>query len=556
MRKICGFLLLVLMSVSFYAQDALLKILKDELKYEFNEMQKLQQKPYFMDFRVIDRTSHSITSDFGSIAGQYNTRVRNFVPSVRVGDTMLDNNVDPHQTSARRFGVNTVSLPLDDNAKAIQQTIWDECFFKYKRAVDDYEKASADKKLKVEAEDKAPSFSQANVEVYYEEPLKANQTKFDEAYWKERIKKVSAEFLKNPEIIVGTASVSYSYQRRYYVNTAGAEVVQNQSSARIMINAMIKADDGMELPLFKSYFAYTPDGLPSEKELLTEVKMMMDKLVKLKNAPLVSPYTGPALLSGAASGVFFHEIFGHRIEGQKMKSERDGQTFKKMVGELVLPGDLTVYCDPTLTKYIGKDLNGHYKYDDQGVKARRVNVVENGILKQFLMTRTSIDGFPQSNGHARADLGYDPDARQSNLIIESSKPKTDAELRKLLIDEAKAQDKEYGYFFKAVSGGLTMTGRAAANSFNVTPLEVYRVYVDGRPDEMVRGVDLIGTPLSMFSRIIYAGDGKSSEIFTGTCGAGSGSIPVTAISPTILVKQVEMQRKAKSNEKAPVLPRP
>jgi predicted Zn-dependent protease len=556
LKKIAGFVLLLFISVSLQAKDPLLKILKEELDYQFSELQKQPQPPYFMDFRVTDRTVRSVQTDFGSISGENDSRTRNFVPSIRVGNMELDNQFEPRQTSVTQGGVMSVSLPLKDDASAIKQAIWDECFVKYKRAVDDYERTVANQKLRVEAEDKAPSFGKAKVEVFYESPLDANKIKFDEKYWGERMKRISADFLKNPELIAGSANVTFDYQRRYYVNSDGAEVVQNLTYARIMINAMLKADDGMDLPLFKSYFAFTPDGLPSEKELLADVKLLMEKLVLLKNAELVSPFTGPALLSGAASGVFFHEIFGHRIEGQKMKSDRDGQTFKKMVGEYVLPEALSVYCDPTLKQYIGKDLNGFYKYDDQGVKAQRVDVVKDGRLRNFLMTRTPIDGFPESNGHARADLGFDTDSRQSNLIVESSKPYTDAELRKLLIDEAKAQDKEYGYFFKTVSGGLTQTSAMATNSFSVNPLEVYRIYVDGRPDEMVRGVDLIGTPLSMFSRITHAGDINSAEIFIGTCGAASGQIPVTAISPTILVKQVEMQRKPRSADRAPILPRP
>ena len=170
------------------------------------------------------------------------------------------------------------------------------------------------------------------------------------------------------------------------------------------------------------------------------------------------------------------------------------------------------------------------------------------------MTRTPIEGFEYSNGHARAQAGFQPVSRQSNLIVETKHPYTDLELKNMLIQEAKNQGKEYGYFFKAVTGGFTQTGRSGANSFNVTPLEVYRVYVDGREDELVRGVDMIGTPLSMFSNIEHAGG--EYEIFTGTCGASSGNVPVTAISPTIFVNKVELQKKPKPSVTPALLPRP
>jgi Predicted Zn-dependent proteases and their inactivated homologs len=369
-----------------------------------------------------------------------------------------------------------------------------------------------------------------------------------------KTKKISAVFNSDPKIIEGSANLSYILERRYFLDIEGREIVQNLSYAKIIVSASTMADDGMKLPLYLSYFAYNPSDLPSEEEIIKDAKEVANKLKELRNAPIVNPFTGPALLSGEASGVFFHEIFGHRIEGLRMKNDSDGQTFKKMVGQYVLPADMQVFDDPTLKQYNNKDLNGYYKFDDEGIRAKRVDVVVDGKLNDFLMTRTPLDNHPKSNGHARGAVGLDPVSRQSNLVIETKNSKTEAELRNLLLEEVKRQGKEYGYFFKQVTGGFTFTGKGSINSFNVSPLEVYRVFLDGRPDELVRGVDLIGTPLSMFSNIIYAG-GKS-EIFTGMCGAESGSIPVTAISPAILVNKVEVQRKPKSQERPPILPLP
>jgi len=346
--------------------------------------------------------------------------------------------------------------------------------------------------------------------------------------------------------------LSYNLTRKYYVSTDGSEIAENRPYIMLSINAETIADDGMQLPLHQNYFAFKISDLPSDATIIKDIKAMSDKLSQLKKAPLVQPYTGPAILSGSASGVFFHEIFGHRIEAQRMKSDQDGQTFKAMVGQSVLPSSLNVFDDPTLKEYRGVKLNGHYIFDEQGVRGERVDVVRDGVLRNFLMTRTPIDGFPSSNGHARAEMVYDPTSRQSNLLIETTDYKTESELRMLLKEEAKKQGKEYGYYFKKVTGGLTQTSSMAVNSFNVTPLEVYKVFVDGRKDELVRGVDIIGTPLSMFSNIIFAGG--ESEVFTGTCGASSGNIPVTAISPTILVNKVELQRKPKPANTPPILP--
>jgi len=199
-------------------------------------------------------------------------------------------------------------------------------------------------------------------------------------------------------------------------------------------------------------------------------------------------------------------------------------------------------------------LNGYYQYDDEGVKAQRVPVVEKGVLKNFLMSRCPINNFPKSNGHGRCQAGFDPVSRQGNLIVESSNAVPYLQLRQMLIDECKKQNKPYGLIFKEVEGGFTFTGRIMPNSFNVRPIFVYRVYTDGRPDEVVRGVDIVGTPLVSFGKILATSD--DVDVFNGYCGAESGSVPVSAVSPSILVSEIEVQKKEKSQEKPPILPPP
>ena len=537
------------------AQERLMEVLRDELRRESEELKKEEFPPYHMNFRVIDKQVSYVEASFGSENGDMYYRQRRFVPQIRIGSMASDNfRIRQMGAVGNQFGLPSALLPLDDGEKAIRQAVWSETNSRYRFAVDVYQNERASRSVNVEQEDKAPCFSEAPVEKYSEAPLPPEQQRLDLKKWGERMKKVSSVFVDYPELLDGKAAVTYTAERRYFLNTEGTEVVQNLTYARVMISGQVKADDGMVLPLNLSYFAYLPEDLPSDERMMAEARQMAKTLQALRTAPVVDPFTGPALLSGAASGVFFHEIFGHRTEGQRMKSDGDGQTFKKMVGQYVLPPGMQVYDDPTLRRYAGTDLNGFYKYDDQGVKAQRVNVVVDGKLNDFLMTRTPIDNHPQSNGHARAEGGFDPVSRQSNLLVETKDHKSPEELRALLLEEVKKQGKEYGYFFKEVTGGLTFTAKGGTNSFNVTPLEVYRIYPDGRPDELVRGVDLIGTPLSMFSNIIYAGG--EAQVFTGMCGAESGQIPVTAISPTILVNKVETQRKGKSQDILPVLPRP
>ena len=255
--------------------------------------------------------------------------------------------------------------------------------------------------------------------------------------------------------------------------------------------------------------------------------------------------------NGAPNGQSVERFAG--VEGHRQKLGLEGQTFKKKVNESVLQAEFSVYFDPTLRRLGGTDLAGFYRYDDEGVKARRVAVVEHGILKTFLMARSPIEGFASSNGHGRAQLGLTPVARQSNLVVETAQPHSQAELKRMLIDEIKRENKPYGLLFDDIEGGFTITMRFIPNAFNVMPVMVYRVYPDGR-EELVRGVDFIGTPLTTFSKIVAADDRVA--VFNGMCGAESGWVPVSAVSPGLLLSQVEVQKKLKSGERPPILPPP
>jgi predicted Zn-dependent protease len=199
-------------------------------------------------------------------------------------------------------------------------------------------------------------------------------------------------------------------------------------------------------------------------------------------------------------------------------------------------------------------LSGSYTYDDEGQKAQRVELIQDGVLKTFLMSRLPIASFSESNGHGRAQTGRMPTGRQGNLIVTSTKTTSDAALRQQLIDEAKKQGKPYGLYFEDISSGFAVTQRSSPQAFQVIPLVVYRVYVDGRPDELVRGVAIVGTPLAAMKRILAASD--KPEVFNGECGAESGTVPVSAVAPAMLLSEIETQRQPQGIERPPILPIP
>lgn len=556
-RTLLSFLFAICcMDICAQDSDVLLQTLKDELNSEYQQLRQQPVKPYFMSLRVNDFRRVTIQSNMGVAATEDIQEGRTLTPQIRVGNPRLDNFKLITQGAANTQGRDIAPwvLPMNDNdVEGIRAGIWSEVRRRYDFAVNVYRETQAKVSTNVADEDTAACFSVAPVEQYYEQPLTAEQKKIDIEAWRNRMNKVSAVMAAYPELQGGTAQLNFEVSRQYIVNTEGTFVVQNRIAARVMITAQGMASDGMVLPVSFDYYATSLDKLPDVDVMIVKAKELVQRVKALMKAPVANPYTGPAILSGPASGVFFHEIFGHRLEAHRLKS--GGETFRNMVGKNVLPSDFSVYCDPTLSYYRDKELNGHYLFDSEGVRSRRVDNIKNGVLNEFLLSRVPMDGFPQSNGHGRASDGHDAVSRQSSLIVETTAPQTEEKLREMLRAEAKKQGKEYGYYFLTVTGGFTTTGQGnTMNSFNVSPVEVYRVYVDGRPDELVRGVDLIGTPLSMFSHIAAAGN--EPTLFTGSCGAESGWVPVACVSPQIYVTQIETQRRKKAQQTPQILAAP
>jgi len=527
--------------------------MKDELTHSLDALKGQSTPPYFLSYEIGESNNISIVGSFGTITRSNESRRRLMNIDLRVGDYKVDNTRALRGSGqsfdfADRFSF--IEIPIEDDPAAIRTTLWYHTDQKYKRAVEQLTKVKTNMQVQVEQEDKSADFSQEPPETYTE---KLQALALDRHTWEEKIRKYTAPFARYGDIYEANAVLSASAETRWFVSNEGSQIQTSQTYYRLFISAFTKADDGMELPRYESFFAFTPEGLPDDAAILKAVDKMIQDLRALRTAPVVEPYTGPAILSGRASGVFFHEVFGHRIEGHRQKRVEEGQTFKKMVNDKVLPDSFSVVFDPTLYRLGNQDLVGAYRYDDEGVKARRLSVVENGVFKNFLMSRTPIDGFPGSNGHGRNQAGFAPVARQSNLIVQASSPVTRAELKKMLLEQIQKENKPFGLLFDDIQGGFTITTRTIPNAFNVLPVMVYRIYPDGK-EELVRGVDLIGTPLTTFSKILAADD--QVGVFNGVCGAESGWVPVSAVSPGILLSQIEVQKKSMSQERPPLLPAP
>jgi TldD protein len=548
----CWGILLLTASTSSGQTPALMGAVSQELDRNFAVLkQNADPAPYFISYEITEQEYRSISGTRGVVTPVAAGKIRTLDVSVRVGSPQLDNY---HPVSGRGGSAQFTSgaaIPFEDAIDSIKRRLWLETDRSYRAAAERLIQIETNKQVRVEGTDDSADFSREETSVFQQTPP---NVKFDEASWRERVRKLSARFQNFPSVLTSQVIVSCQTDTRYFVSTEGSRIQSGRGYARVILQATAKATDGEDLETSETFEAVECSGLPKDETIQTAIDRLANNLTALLSAPVAEPFVGPAIFSGRAAGVFFHEIFGHRIEGHRQKDESEGQTFTRSVGTSVLPDFLSVVFDPARRKIGDVHLNGWYDYDDEGVKAQPVTVVDKGVLKTFLMSRSPVKGFDRSNGHGRRQPGYEVVSRQSNLVVESSKTVSETRLRQMLLEEVKRQNKPYGLFFAEVTGGYTTTARAGLQAFKVIPVVVYRVYADGRPDEMVRGADIVGTPLASFAKIMMTSD--RPEVFNGYCGAESGSVPVSAVSPEILVSEIEIEKKAKASDRPPLLPAP
>lgn len=510
--------------------------------------------PYFIAYEMKDTQSRHVSARYGAVYKSSSNRSRRLRVELRVGSYEFDN----IGTKSSRFDFSHLpghrassAAPLDDDPQALRNSLWLRTDESYKSALKAYLKRKSKKVTDVVKDEKEPdSFSKAKPEKY---TRPARPFSFDRERLEQLVRTASTQFENHPHIFDSYVMLDGNQQSRYLVNSEGTRIITEMNIYSISIFGATRAPDGMLLKANKTIYALQESKLPPDQEVIGEVRQLIKNLEALRQAPILEPYTGPAILDGEATGVLFHEVVGHRLEGERQLDEEEGKTFKEQVGKKIIPDFLSVVDDPTKRQINGTDLNGFYRYDNEGVKAQRVLLVENGILKNFLLSRTPVKDFPKSNGHGRSSTSEKPRARMANTIVKSSKTVPLAKLKEMLIAEVKKQKKPYGLIIKNIIGGSTHTSSWGYQAYKGIPEMVYRVFPDGK-EELVRGVEIVGTPIASINKIVATSD--QTSIFNGYCGAESGYVPVSAVAPDVLMTEIELQRSMKKSEKGPVLPSP
>ncbi len=528
-----------------------LTAMQEELDRSMAGISKSEPPDFFISYTVADRQFSEVSGSNGALLSSTDNGARWLEVQTRVGTYQLD---DTHKLGDRPPSWTSpgTTMALDNDIGVLRREIWRETDRQYRAATEALIKVETSQQVQVQtAEGNAPDFSREKPHVSIGPRV---EIKVDRKPWEERVRRYTAAFSQSPAVLNSIATFTALGMNQYQVNTEGTKLAFGQVHYRLELYVQSKAPDGMDINRYANFDWLDAQDAPTDRVVFERIKTMIAETEALDKAPLVEPYAGPALLTGRAAAVFFHEVFGHRAEGFRQKDINEGQTFTSKVGEQILPAFISIKDDPTEASFGGRMLLGNYKFDDEGVPGENVSLVDHGVLKTFLMSRSPLVTIPESNGHGRRQLGYVPVARQGNLIVSSSKTMTDAQLRQKLIELVKQQGKPFGLLIDDIAGGFTFTGRSQPQAFQVLPLVVYKVFPDGRPDQLVRGVDIVGTPLVSLTKIVATGD--TPDIFNGYCGAESGSVPVSAVAPAILISEMEVQKKETSTDKPPILPPP
>ncbi len=545
MKRLIVFLILVgAVSISFGQekdQDVIFKALNDEMARSMNELKfKSFEKPYFIEYVVNDSDMLAIRSTYGGLTSSSQDKNRILVAKVRLGSYEFDS------SATARIG-----LPLETDYDVIRHMTWLITDSVYKRVINSYESKKASRKETEETleedEKGIPSFSKATPVVGVEEPIKVV---VDKELWEARARKWSAMFKSMPQFEQSNVNLYVTSQNRYLLNSEGSKLLQPRLLLTYDVHARAESSEDKTVAPFRHIFSKTFDAAPSDKEIEEQIRNFAKELATYNDAgEIEDTYIGPALFVGAASANLVNRVLAPALRagdgGAGIDTITDrlaggiasGTSSEDRIGRKVLPTSISVYDDPTRMKYGESDLVGSYKYDDQGVEAKPIVLVENGILKTLLSTRTPTKKMRESNGRSRAG-----GTNISNLIVESKKGMSIAELKELLIEECKAQGLPFGVIFR--TNQTTLGEPDGVNDF------AYKVYVDDGREEPFRNGAMGGVSFRDLRDILATGDDPFVfNMLLNSSYNGTGT-PASIVTPSLLIEEVTVGKsKLRKNPK-------
>lgn len=533
----------LVLSSHFLGADTL-KIMKQELDRSFVELQNEEIPPYYISYEITENVGATAEGAFGEVTHQTSYMMRNLDVDLRVGSYEMDN-THPHEGFPIAMSMAGLLLPVlvaVDEEESLRTALWLKTDSQYKAALQLFKtiqkETQSEQQMGVQVED----FSRAPIVEYSEGILEPD---WDVSDWTEHITRYSTPFAESEAIHYNRIEITCNVETRWFVNTEGSKIQISRPLCRMKVEAVIKADDGSELSLSRMFAAESPEQLVDEPSVLGSVKKMISDLEALRNAPAMDAYEGPAILGGRASSVFFHKIVGQGLEGNRPLSIWGEPTLRLELGERVLPKSFSVVFDPSIDRFSGERLLGHYTYDNEGVRGKRVKAIENGVPVEYLRSRTPINQADSSNGHGRKEAGSRATARRSSMFVEVADLRTPEELEALLLARVREQGKSFGMYIEELIDLETQASHLLSMTFDdvsqirytVKPLSMYKIYSDGTR-ELVRGSHNFEVNLDVL-RQVETGS-SDFHVFNDISADESGSVPVSTVAPSIFMRQIKL----------------
>jgi TldD protein len=531
------------------------------------------QKPFFIEYRLLDLDVRAVTASFGAIVSSSVGRTRQMTVDVRMGDYHLDSSNFLSEDGFQGFLGSSGEVGIDRDYNSLRQDLWLATDQAYKAAVTQMSLKNAFLRSLTRPPE-IDDFSQAAPVVKVDARIEPDWTSRN---WDDEARTASAGLKDFPDLYGTRVTYYLVYATSYLMTSEGTVIRTTRSLASIEAAMDTEADDGMPLHNFYSSYAATPAGLPDPASVSKSLSQAATDLTAFRASALVSDYTGPMLFDAPAAAATLAQALEPSLSGARapLTMSQDYDTFMERVGgrnewsgrvgTRVLPASVTLVDDPLLKDFQGQPLLGGYDIDDEGVKAQRVSLVENGILKDELMSRRPGPDFEASNGHARSAMLSDQRPLSSNLIFLASDELAPADLRKKFLDECRGDGHEwclevkrmdnpalaaihqedFGEFIAALGGDIAGGARE--------PLFLYRVYVSDGHEEPVRGGVIEGLTLRSLRNVLAIGNDPVVYTFMenaadglagtalGAFGSAEGGVPSTMIAPSLLLDDIEIR---------------
>lgn len=541
--------------------------------------------PYYIAYSVTESESYTLRATMGSLLSVNETpRSRGINVQLRVGTMSFDNTNFLSFGSFGRSGVAYVSSDgnketnFEDDESLLRRDLWIATDAVYKRALADLSKKKAAFQNKVRT-DTTADFSTISP---YSATVSPVTDKLNVEEWKTRTKKLSAVLKQYPGIQYSRVSTGLINDYVYFLSSDGAKSTRQKIRAWVEVKARTQAGDGMPLANFVAFYGNSMKELPSEEEMRRQIEAMARELLALRDAPTLDFYSGPVLFEGQAAAELVSQIVAQQLCAvrepaaespqmeQMVRSQVGDLPYQNKIGARVLPEYISMRDDPTLKSFKGEPLVGGYMIDEEGIQAKEVKLVENGILKTLLSSRTPHRRIQESNGHGR---GYPPQAFFSNFIVSSRETKSDSDLKKELISICKDRDLANGIIVRKIVnpyfqqqwrddfGGIIFAQMGAREALS-NPLLVYKVFSDGR-EELVRGVEFSGITTQTFKEILGVGDREFVYNHLTSPRRGTlvglfrpGETRVAVVTPSLFFESIDLKKSSARHTTAPVAPSP